>query len=916
MRKVIRYMVAFLATGFFVTQLWAKPGVVTDLKGKTYGGDITQDGHFVYINTATGQIKLDRQNVAKIQFISDTTEKPDPATQPNAVPYQNTDNSPEQIFKSRGLSRLGFVLIVPEEQALHDAAVILHAAKSKVVAAVANIRQADDQLKTMNRDLEAMRDRDHEISERVAKGDKSNQLVAEHNLLLDDIASLTDKIAAAEEARSNLLASRSDYITAALDAQQKADPASHAYNGLRTDKQLAAAIDKFNLTARPKVKLGPSGSFDDDLAFVAACNTEVTADTIPITLEGGVPNVEVLLNGQLAQRMIWDSGAAEITLSRKTAHQLGLRPTDKDPVIDLVIASGAHIKEHLMWLDSIRIGACTVEHVQCIVPPDDIEGADLLGDEFQKHFHFKLDVNNQTLQFTPLDAAAVQKKKTVIGSNGKPVIDLLNGISLKDQTVQGIWHQSDGALCSDQGIRTRIDFNYAPPAEYDYRVTFTKLEGNDSIDLILCARGRQFAWLMGSGGNKHCGFDQINARGAGDNASTVKNFPLLTGKTYDCVVKVRAHEVSAYVEGRLLSQYETDYCDMGTRAISLYHTDTLGIATYATSYAISNAQVTEIAGSGTAVNRATPSKAKLLATLNYHVANENRTVSLFDNGHFLARGDDNHRWYWHGDSLIFRWLDRVDICTLSADHRTFSGHGSHGEPLTGEFLSGSLTGEKSVSDLAGPYRATPPGGLVLFLPFSEADTAGVIHDQSLSHLEFPGHGVTYQTDPASKTRRFAEFDSTAWIDGKKFGALPATRGFTLSAWFKGPLQKQGPMIEQRDWKNDRHNGAAIGLEDSVPEFVIGTDHWLGLKGPTQIISDKWYHLAGTFDGSVARLYINGLEEGSERSHSPFNPSTFPLEIGKSPFDDKRIFNGTLADIMIFNRALSADEIGSLAGLKK
>jgi hypothetical protein len=327
-----------------------------------------------------------------------------------------------------------------------------------------------------------LRDDLHDTNVRMAAGQNDNQLIGRHNLLIDDVRTTLEQLDELQEARSKLLVSKSDYITATLAAADQADAAAHAYDAPAADKTLAAAIDKYNLTAKPKVKLGPSASFNEDLELVKQCRAEITSGIVPVTVDGGVPNVDVLINGKLDQTMVWDSGCSGVTLSAKTAAALGLKPEDRDEIEEAVIADSRHIKEHVKFLDSIRIGGFTVENVRVTIPDRGAEGADLLGTEFQSCFQFKLDMTRQTLQLTPLLTAKPRpdKPKTAVVA-GQHTVNLLEQVSVASQTVSGTWENRDGTLCSDRGEFTRIDFNYRPPAQYDLKVTFTKLEGDDGI---------------------------------------------------------------------------------------------------------------------------------------------------------------------------------------------------------------------------------------------------------------------------------------------------------------------------------------------------------------------------------------------------------------------------------------------------
>jgi aspartyl protease family protein len=921
----------FVLTGLLLVMISkparAQPGVVINLQNQSFGGDVTEDANFVYIETSTGKIKLDRLNVKKIVYAQPGGPTPvAPDSKTAGTPAAESPRSPEDLFKARGLVRSGFILILPEEQALRDAVVQLHAAKAKVAAAMAKIRESDSQIKTLNRDLKSIQDEDHDINMAIARGDKSNQLIARHNLLLDEMQKQVEKLHAAEESRGKLLASRSDYITAALDAAQKADAAVHAYDAPRADKELLAAIDTFNLTAKPKVKLGPAATFSEDLAFVAQCKTDVTSGTIPVMIDGGVPTVEVLINGEVTQTMIWDSGASDVCLSAKTAALLGLHPGESDPTVEITIADGSKVKEHVMMLDSIRIGSFTVENVSCIVPPKGVAGADLLGNVFQRHFQFRLDVNNKTLQLSPLDGVAgTPKKSPLAGTSNRPVTDLLNGFSINDQAVSGKWNLRNGALFSDLGEFSRVDLDYQPPKEYDCRVVFSRLEGNDGFDLILCSNGRQFSLTLGGWENKICGFGAVLGKGANENPTRVSGRSLETGKTYTVIAKIRASQISAYLNGELLTQWQTDSRDLGRPEVALHRPDTIGISTFKTGFVISAIEVVDITGRGTKVGLTDPIRAKRLGTISYELPGENKTVTLYDNGHFESPTSADHRWYVRGDELVFQWGHFIDQFKLSADARTFTGQNQKGNTLRGEFLTGSLSGDPIASAkqalppaLQHASDRTVPGGAVLYLPFDKSDAAGnQIHDRSSAHLVLPATGVTTHLDAANPALGMADFDGSSWIDARQLGDFPTSKGFTYAAWFKATDSgKNGPIIDNSDWKDWTHRGAVIRIEDGHPNFTLGANDWIGLKASAAVIPDKWCHLAGTFDGSVMRLYVNGVEEGSERLHSSFKPGKYPIEIGRSTYDNNRTFTGSLAQVLIFNRALSAEEVAKLAGLKK
>ncbi|MHC4388789.1 MAG: LamG domain-containing protein, partial [Planctomycetota bacterium] len=79
--------------------------------------------------------------------------------------------------------------------------------------------------------------------------------------------------------------------------------------------------------------------------------------------------------------------------------------------------------------------------------------------------------------------------------------------------------------------------------------------------------------------------------------------------------------------------------------------------------------------------------------------------------------------------------------------------------------------------------------------------------------------------------------------------------------------------------------------------------------------DEWVHVAGTYDGNSVKAYINGelVAENNEANSIPFlSQDTNDLAIGNKPEATDNPFKGIIDDVRIYDRALTAAEIGYLA----
>ena len=86
-------------------------------------------------------------------------------------------------------------------------------------------------------------------------------------------------------------------------------------------------------------------------------------------------------------------------------------------------------------------------------------------------------------------------------------------------------------------------------------------------------------------------------------------------------------------------------------------------------------------------------------------------------------------------------------------------------------------------------------------------------------------------------------------------------------------------------------------------YSLETGHFYGI---TELESNRWYHVAVTFDGTEVILYLNGKYENSATG-SPAGTSG-NVFIGQFVLGGDYYFNGTIDEVRIYERALSASEV--------
>ena len=127
---------------------------------------------------------------------------------------------------------------------------------------------------------------------------------------------------------------------------------------------------------------------------------------------------------------------------------------------------------------------------------------------------------------------------------------------------------------------------------------------------------------------------------------------------------------------------------------------------------------------------------------------------------------------------------------------------------------------------------------------------------------------------------------------------------TIAAWvYVTNTSAEKFIFGARDTSND---GIAIWTpNDETIRYKIN-DVFLT---STTSVAGQWAYITATYDGTTQRLYIDGSQETSQATSKTISTTT-DATIGKNNLGTD-YYNGNLANLAIWNRALSSDEINSV-----
>lgn len=151
-----------------------------------------------------------------------------------------------------------------------------------------------------------------------------------------------------------------------------------------------------------------------------------------------------------------------------------------------------------------------------------------------------------------------------------------------------------------------------------------------------------------------------------------------------------------------------------------------------------------------------------------------------------------------------------------------------------------------------------------------------------------------------------------------------SKNFTISFWVKTGDNNENAFTPIITRPLEKYNEAPyyqflFGIRGSnyskAPYTFL---FWLSIDSKLYTLSsiinwrdEKWYHLAGSYDGEIIRFYVNGKLQAKKYVVGSVNQSNIELFFGKHQ-NHNFFFTGALDDFQYYQRTLSEKEIRVLA----
>jgi hypothetical protein len=228
----------------------------------------------------------------------------------------------------------------------------------------------------------------------------------------------------------------------------------------------------------------------------------------------------------------------------------------------------------------------------------------------------------------------------------------------------------------------------------------------------------------------------------------------------------------------------------------------------------------------------------------------------------------------------------------------------------------NATANQTITNSQSFNNLTINDGLVGYWKFDEssgttaADSSGYGNDGTWTG----GPTASSTTPTVNFTNPYSlSFDGTNdYVDMGDDSSLDLTSAITVSAWFKPDVINQQVDILSRDDGVNRNFWVYLENDETIHWSMVFSGTAKDTVSTSLYSAGSWMNVVGTFNGTDRMLYIDGVREANTAESGTIDNDDVSFTIGAREDGLDRLFNGLIDDVRVYNRALTATEVSSLA----
>lgn len=259
-----------------------------------------------------------------------------------------------------------------------------------------------------------------------------------------------------------------------------------------------------------------------------------------------------------------------------------------------------------------------------------------------------------------------------------------------------------------------------------------------------------------------------------------------------------------------------------------------------------------------------------------------------------------------------------------------SGYDSS-KPLDGLPNTGGGGGGGNDITISGTWRAGNGGSGVVIVRYLKTSVVSntIVTDGLVLNLDagnassYSGTGTTW-TDLSGNSNNATLYNSPVFNSSNggnltfngtnNYGEVPnnsslasISSAITVSAWFK---KSQGTGYKGLvDKGRDGYGAWSLNVDETTNKVtfkakIAGVNR--SIVANANYLNDGWMHVVGVFDGTNLSIYQNGYISNSANYPGALGTNSVTVRVGSA--NDGLYFNGSVSQVLIYNRALSATEV--------
>jgi chitodextrinase len=231
------------------------------------------------------------------------------------------------------------------------------------------------------------------------------------------------------------------------------------------------------------------------------------------------------------------------------------------------------------------------------------------------------------------------------------------------------------------------------------------------------------------------------------------------------------------------------------------------------------------------------------------------------------------------------------------------------------YVNGVLEG--SVAASGSLYY--PGGGLGLGRPYNRPDNnfSGIERGAAIYSTALSASQIAAQYAAGPPMPVFSRSQVTSPSTVVASSALQPTSAFTVSTWINSPTTLTNyPAFVSYGQDTDPYESyilQAQTIDGATPAdlyFLTGTGTYHALSGTTHLQTGTQYQLVATYNGTTAKIYVNGVLESSVAASGALYYPGGGLGLAGKYSDAAANFTGMERGVAIYGAALSADRIAA------